>query len=182
MPQKKFDGPIPGANFTSDTRNYPWHRPPELHNYDAVVDYYMEKINEEETQDLVLSLLEMKIPLTAVVSMMLKQGIGKGKLGIDMAILTAGPIARYLSIIADEQNIKYRTGIEKRKIKVTPALLRAALGQIEKADQSDEEKTSEDMTEETMGLMQRPGPADIPAAPAEEQAQMLGEEPKDELA
>ena len=27
-------GPIPGENFTSDERNYPWHRPPEYTDTD----------------------------------------------------------------------------------------------------------------------------------------------------
>ena len=27
-------GPIPGENFTSDERNYPWHRPPEYTDMD----------------------------------------------------------------------------------------------------------------------------------------------------
>ena len=31
---KMFDAPIAGENFTSDTRNYPWHRPPEITDYD----------------------------------------------------------------------------------------------------------------------------------------------------
>ena len=29
--------PIPGANYTSDTRNYPWHRPSDITTYDEAV-------------------------------------------------------------------------------------------------------------------------------------------------
>jgi hypothetical protein len=181
MPQKIFDGPIPGANFTSDTRNYPWHRPPELSKYDEIVDYYINKINEDETNDLVMTLLETNLPVTAVVSTLLKQGISKGKLGIDMAILTAGPIARYLSIVAEEQGIKHRVGIENRIVKITPEKLRAALLRVREAGQEDDAEAPEDTIPEA-GLMQRPSPKDMPPAPADEQAQMLGEEPQDELA
>lgn len=179
MTQKLFDGPIPGANFTSDTRNYPWHRPADLNKYDEIVDYYAAKVNEEETQDLVMSLLEMKMPVTAVVAMLLKQGISKGKVGIDMAILTAGPIARYISILADEQEIEHRIGIEDRVVKVTPAKLKAAMLQTEEEVPEEE---AEETPEEPVGLMQRPAPEDMPAAPSAEQSKMLGEEPEDELA
>ena len=31
---KKLDAPIAGANYAADTRNYPWHRPPDITEYD----------------------------------------------------------------------------------------------------------------------------------------------------
>ena len=37
--EPEFDGPIPGENFTSETKNYPWHRPPEITDYDEALEF-----------------------------------------------------------------------------------------------------------------------------------------------
>ena len=44
----KFEGPIPGENYLTDTKNYPWHRPPDLVDYDEAVSYMLDKIDEPE--------------------------------------------------------------------------------------------------------------------------------------
>ena len=49
---KMFDFPIAGANYAADTRNYPWHRPPDIVNYDEGVDYLIRKMNLELGTDL----------------------------------------------------------------------------------------------------------------------------------
>jgi len=90
----RFEAPIPGANLVADTRNYPWHRPPDLTDYDEAVAYMIDRITQEEQAELLYSLLEIKTPVTAIVSGLLMQAIAKGKFQIDLAILIAGgPLA-----------------------------------------------------------------------------------------
>jgi hypothetical protein len=182
---KMFDAPIAGANYAADTRNYPWHRPPDIVNYDEGVDYMITKMKEPDQIELVFSLLEIDAHVTTVVTSLLMQGISRGKFSIDLAILMAGPIARYISIIADEQDIKYDMGVgEKDRISITPTSLKMALGIYD----DDEEETLEVLEEAPVipegGLMG--APTEDEAAPEDEQAAMLGmveeEEPTDELA
>ena len=182
---KMFDAPIAGANYAADTRNYPWHRPPDIVNYDEGVDYMINKMKEPEQIELVFSLLEIDAHVTTVVTSLLMQGLSRGKFSIDLAILMAGPIARYISIIADEQEIKYDMGVgEKDRISITPTSLKMALGIYD----DDEEETLEVLEEPPVisegGLMA--APTDDGAASEDEQAAMLGmveeEEPTDELA
>jgi len=182
---KMFDAPIAGANYAADTRNYPWHRPPDIVNYDEGVDYMITKMKETDQIELVFSLLEIDAHVSTVVTSLLMQGISRGKFSIDLAILMAGPIARYISIIADEQEIKYDMGVgDKDRISITPTSLKMALGIYE----DDEEETLEVLEEAPVipegGLMG--APIDDGAASEDEQAAMLGmveeEEPTDELA
>ena len=56
---KMFDAPIAGANYAADTRNYPWHRPPDIVNYDDGVGYLIERMKEPEQLELVFSLLDI---------------------------------------------------------------------------------------------------------------------------
>jgi hypothetical protein len=176
-----LDAPIPGANFTSDTRNYPWHRPPDLVDYDEAVGYMIDRIDEPEQIEVIYAMLGIDAHITTVVATILLNAVSKGKIGIDLAILIAGPLARYIEIAAKDVGIKYEMGTEdKDRVIITPTLLKASLGIID--EPTEEEITEEPPAAPAEGLMTRP---DTVAAPEDEQAAMLGamveEEPEDEL-
>ena len=169
----KFDAPIPGANLLADTRNYPWHRPPDLTEYDEAVDYMLEKLTQPEQTELVYSLLDIEVSVTTVTSALLMQAIAKGKLPIDLAILIAGPVARYIQIIAESEGFKYDMGTDDSdRVKITPTLLKQSLGIIEDEETGQVAIMDDDLP--TEGLMGRPSLEETEAAPVEEQASMLG--------
>ena len=60
----KLEAPIPGGNFTSDTKNYAWHRPPDLVDYDEAVSYMIDKIDEPEQIELVYAMLGIDAHIT----------------------------------------------------------------------------------------------------------------------
>lgn len=168
------NGPIPGENFLADTRNYPWHRPPEVETYDGTVEYVMQRMENEETAEIVYSLMEIGRPLTNIVAGLMMQGIGRGKFQIDMAILAAGPVYRYLQMLADSAGIKYETGLDAKRIPITATTMRMALGVIEDEEEDTPETASEAPTIPEGGLMGAPTAQDTTEAPADEQAAMLG--------
>jgi hypothetical protein len=167
------DAPIPGENYLSDTRNYPWHRPPEITDYDVAVDYLIDRLAEPEQTELIYSLIELKQPLTGIVAGLMMQSIGRGKIAIDLAILIAGPVYRYLQIIADQNGLTYESGLEdKGRIPITPTILKAAVGIV---DDEEPVETPIAVVEATgEGLMGRPSPDQMTEASPDEQAQMLG--------
>jgi len=183
----KIDAPVPGANLLADTRNYPWHRPPDITDYDEAVSYMISRISQEEQAELVYSLLQIDTTVTTVVSGLLMQSIAKGKIPIDLAILISGPVARYIEVIAQTNGYKYDMGTDTSdRVKITPTLLKMAMGIV---DEDDEEM--EDTPEEVVsampegGLMGAPMDQDKMTASDEEQASMLGmdadsEEPVEE--
>ena len=171
---KMFDAPVAGANYAADIRNYPWHRPPDLVNYDEGVDYIIKKLQDPEQLETVYALLKIDIQVSTVVTSLFMQAISRGKFSIDLAILMAGPIARYIGIIADEQDIKYDMGVgDEDRIKITPTSLKMALGIIDD-DEEPAEVLEEPMVEASGGLMGAPSPDEITAATEDEQASMLG--------
>jgi antitoxin component of RelBE/YafQ-DinJ toxin-antitoxin module len=183
----KIDAPVPGANLLADTRNYPWHRPPDITDYDEAVSYMISRISQEEQAELVYSLLQIDTTVTTVVSGLLMQSIAKGKIPIDLAILISGPVARYIEVLAQTNGYKYDMGTDTSdRVKITPTLLKMAMGIV---DEDDEEM--EDTPEEVVsampegGLMGAPMDQDKMTASDEEQASMLGmdadsEEPVEE--
>ena len=107
---RMFSAPVAGANYTSDTRNYPWHRPPDITDYDEAVGYLINKLKDPDQHELVFSLIDLDFTITTIVSTILMQGIARGKFPIDLAVLIAGPLARYISIIADGEGINMTWG------------------------------------------------------------------------
>jgi hypothetical protein len=183
----KIDAPVPGANLLADTRNYPWHRPPDITDYDEAVSYMISRVSQEEQAELVYSLLQIDTTVTTIVSGLLMQSIAKGKIPIDLAILISGPVARYIEVIAQTNGYKYDMGTDTSdRVKITPTLLKMAMGIVE-----DDEEEMEDTPEEVVsampegGLMGAPMDQDNMTASDEEQASMLGmdadsEEPVEE--
>jgi hypothetical protein len=178
--------PIPGANYTSDTRNYPWHRPSDISNYDEAVSNTLNRLETPSGASLVYSLLDINMSVATITSAMLQQAIAKGSIHIDMAILIAGPVARGIEIFAKAHDLKYEMGAEANdELIYTPSQLSLLLEAEEDPDDTplDEPTVAPPAPEE--GLMTSPSGEDVEAAPDMEQQAMLGmdeEETTDELA
>lgn len=108
----KFNGPIPGENYTSDTKNYSWHRPPEYDDLDLAIDYIGKKLTKEESAVGLLTMIEAGIPITDLTQTFIMSGIGNGKWTLDFGLLLAGPVAHIMVILAKSYGLKYELGIE----------------------------------------------------------------------
>ena len=166
----KFDGPIPGENYTSDPKNYPWHRPPDESDFVRIVDKSIKKMATKERTGLILSALESGETILDFVTGTARVSVGNGRLPIDMAILAAGPIARYMESLAEAAGIEFERGWEQDPPMITAARLRAYGGTVEEVEERDEEMSANDAAVEGEGFMSI-GDA---SASEEEQAQMLG--------
>ena len=171
--------PIPGANYTSDTRNYPWHRPPDIDNYDEAVAHILKRLETPSGASLVYSMLDIDMPIATITSAIILQAISKGKIQIDMGIVIAGAIARGIEIFALTHDLKYDMGADADdEIIYTPTQLQMILEQQEDQGSGDPIRSQQPMAEEPAseegGLMGAPATDDIQAAPDEEQQAMLG--------
>lgn len=117
-------GPIPGENFTSDTRNYPWHRPPEYTNIDKALSMCAKKLFNGETARGLLTMMEMGAPITALTSAFVLSGVGGGKWTPDYALLLAGPVSHMMVLLAKANDIEYNLGIENKNTAPTGAFFR----------------------------------------------------------
>lgn len=125
MAVSKFDAPIPGENMTSDTKNYPWHRPPEHDDLDAAIEDCANKLFDEESVISVTSALEMGITIAEMTQIFLMSGVGKGKWTVDFALLLAGPVSHMLVLMAKSEGIKVDLGIDSGPKPITSAFLKA---------------------------------------------------------
>lgn len=172
-PQPKFDGPIPGENLTADTRNYPWHRPPEYAGYDEAISGMLRRLDSRKEGELIYSLIELDVPVYIITSNFLMRHIMRGFISIDTAILMSGPIARMIEIIGKNNGQKPDMTTEDPKdTPITPTMLRLQMGDVKAIDDLVGNTAPKD--EDGPGLMTAAPEDIVEVAPEEEQAAMLG--------
>jgi len=106
-------GPIPGENFTSDTKNYPWRQPPEFTDIEPCLDYLAKRITQFKVANGIMSMAEMGLPLYKISSMILTMGVGEGKWTVDFTLALAGPLTRMIELICIGFDVEYELGIEE---------------------------------------------------------------------
>jgi len=110
-----MDGPIPGENFTSDTRNYPWHRPPELTDLNKAIEASIKQMTKKQAAFGLLTALEAGVTVSQAARAFVISGISSGKWTPDFAILLVGPVARIIQTMAKGYGIKAELGIDPDK-------------------------------------------------------------------
>lgn len=110
--QKFNSQPIPGANYTSDTKNYPWRQPPEYTDVNEALDYLARRITKFKVANGILNFAEAGVPLYKIASMILTLGLSEGKWTVDYMILLAGPLTRMIELMCIGFEIEYKLGIE----------------------------------------------------------------------
>lgn len=104
-------GPIPGENFTSDTKNYPWRQPPEYSDIDEALDYLSGRMTQFKVANGLLTMAETGVPLYQITSFILLSGMGEGKWTPDFMLLLAGPVTRMIELMCIGFDLKYELGI-----------------------------------------------------------------------
>lgn len=149
----EFGAPIPGANYTSDTKNYPWHRPPEITNLDEAIEASFKRLIDEDAANGLMTMIEMGMPISALTEAFVMSGIGAGKWSPDFAILLAGPVSHIIYMMAKGYGLDPDMGLEPTERPPTSAFFKA-VGRDKKTIEESIENVDLDQIMENAG----PGP------------------------
>jgi hypothetical protein len=108
-------GPIPGANMTSDPKNYPWRQPPKFSDIDKALDFLVKKVTDFKVANGFLTMSEIGLPLYKQAEMILMQGMSGGFWTFDYALLLAGPLTRIIELIHIGYEVEYDIGTDEDK-------------------------------------------------------------------
>ena len=136
--QPSLDAPIPGEGLTHKLGDRPWQKPAQLTNVDEVI--------------------ELGIPLTTIANSMQNAAVMEGVHSIDVGILMLPIVVELLKFVAEKNNVKYVTGMEKRDVKPNDEMITAlAMKEIGEESGMPEEPAEEESVEEPQprGLMAR---------------------------
>lgn len=112
--QSAMDAPIPGENYTSNTKNYPWHRPPDTETYDDAIDKVIENLTAPQPTISLFQRADAGVTVSEMAATFCMQGVGRGLWTVDMALLIAGPVARIIEIILKSGGAEYELGLPNK--------------------------------------------------------------------
>ena len=156
--QPSLDAPIPGEGLTHELGDRPWQKPAQLTNVDDVMPFYREKITDEEFIPQLMQVIELGIPLTTIANAMQSAAVMEGVHSIDVGVLMLPIIVELLKFVAEKNNVKYVTGMEKRDVKPNDEMVTAlAMKEIDEEAGMQEEPAEQEPVEESQprGLMAR---------------------------
>ena len=156
--QASLDAPVPGEGLTHELGDRPWQKPAQLTNVDDVMPFYREKITDEEFIPQLMQVIELGIPLTTIANAMQSAAVMEGVHSIDVGVLMLPIIVELLKFVAEKNNVKYVTGMEKRDVKPNDEMVTAlAMKEIDEEAGMQEEPAEEEPVEEPQprGLMAR---------------------------
>ncbi len=99
--------PIPGISLTGEPGNAPWEQPPKYVSIDEVVDYYSDRLVEEEVIKNVIDVIKNNVPLMTISEGIIRTGIMEGMHTIDAGMLVKPILIELLIALAEIYGVKY---------------------------------------------------------------------------
>ena len=165
--RSSFDTAIPGQSLTKTPGIYPWDKPPMLNTPDEAMDYFMDKFEQDDTADKLLSLVDAQIPISTIVDSLLLAGFSEGLMNPDVAILTGEDLTMLIMHLAEQAGVEY-TVVKDQNSMIDKGLQQIAEFKKEKtefdansikgfSDRMKEDMPEEPPMEKPRGLMAKQG-------------------------
>jgi len=156
--QVSLSRPVPGQSLTHEVRARPWQNPPQFNTVEESMDWYLERFDNPELVQEMLSIIENKVPLSVIANSMQLGAVLQGVHSIDVGVLITPIIIEILRTLAEKTDTDYVIGDEPEDTdRPSDAVIESAVNKIKSMpieDKVEEEEIEED-DEEPMGLMAR---------------------------
>ena len=108
-----FDLPIPGMSLTKEPGNAPYERPPQIVDPEEALMAHLERLNDADTMESALMMLERGMDVKSLAEAVLRNAVSRGVHTIDVSLIIQKPVEEWISGVATEVGIDYKTGYEK---------------------------------------------------------------------
>ena len=112
-----FAAPIPGQSLTTEPKNMPFERPPEIVDPIEALDMHIENITNQDAMEDALYFLEKGLTLTALVEGVLRSAVKEGMHSIDVSLIIAPVLHEYIKGLALESGVEFDEGFENPEAK-----------------------------------------------------------------
>jgi hypothetical protein len=112
-----FDRPIPGQSLTTEPKNFPWERPPEIVDPELALQFTLAKLNNPDFLENAVGILEDGLDLVTLVEGLLRMQVMEGIHTIEISMLIAPVVHEFIKTAADAAGIDYDEGFEDKKAK-----------------------------------------------------------------
>lgn len=110
-----MDGPIPGQSLTKTPRNALYERPPEIADPNEAVIWHMKKLSDPKRLDNLLFTLEYGVPVKHATQAALTTAVAQGIHSIDVSLIIAPVVHKFISSTAEEAGIDYLDDFEDKE-------------------------------------------------------------------
>lgn len=112
-----MDGPIPGQSLTKEPRNALYERAPEITDPNDAIIWHMRKLSDPERLDNLLFTLEYGLPVKHATQAALTLAVAKGVHNIDVSLIIAPVIHKFIASTAKEAGISYLDDFKNTEMK-----------------------------------------------------------------
>lgn len=163
-----FDAPVPGMSLTTEPGNRPWENPPQFAQIEEVLEYYIDRLSDEDRQEDMLAIIEDGMPINMLVDSTISTGVMSGLHTVEAGLLAAPVLSEFIQALADIEGTKYTLSTADTKAGLSPAMQRKAEKMIQQELQAElegrtslqmeerEEEVVEEEAKPKRGLMARP--------------------------
>jgi len=158
--QVSLSRPIPGQSLTHELRARPWQNPPQFTTVEESMDWYLERFDNPEIVQELLSVMESGIPISTIANSMQLGAVLQGVHSIDVGMLVMPILIEIMKTLAEKTDTKYVMGDEPEETdRASDAVLDSAVNKIKGMNLKDmpeeEMMEEEEPQEEPVGLMAR---------------------------
>ena len=154
--QVSLSRPIPGQSLTHELRARPWQNPPQFATVEESMDWYLERFDNQEVVQELMSVLESGIPISTVANSMQLGGVLQGIHTIDVGILIMPVLMEIMKHLAEKTDTKYVMGDEPEESdRPSDSVVQSAINSLEEGEEVDIDEETIKEEEEPMGLMAR---------------------------
>jgi len=158
-----FDAPIPGMSLTAEFAARPWQSPPEIGSVDDAIEYYLERMSNDDFANQLTDVMEMGVPVADIANTLQLGAVMEGVHTIDVGILVMPLLAEMMMLIGDSAGVEYESGLEDNpdKDRIRRSLVEKTLRKLENTMnvdsiiETDKIPEEEETEEPSTGLMAR---------------------------
>lgn len=149
-----FERPVPGQSLTTEPKNAPYERPPEIVDPIEAIDVHVDNLLKPGAMEDVLYFLEFGVDLVTMVQGILRTAVLEGIHSIDVSLIIAPVIHEYIKGFADAADLDYDEGFGNEGAKKALSYRRDVdrakkmLDELRKQEGEEIPTTMEEMTEE----------------------------------
>jgi len=155
--EQTLNRPIPGQSLTAEVGSRPWQSPPQFNNVEEAMGWYLDRFDNNEVVQELLSVMEMGVPLATIANSMQLGAVLQGIHSIDVGMLMIPVLIEIMKHLAEKTDTKYVMGDEPEESdRPSDSVIQSAINSLEEGEEVDmDEETVKEEEEEPMGLMAR---------------------------
>ena len=101
----RFNRAPPGYSLTQPPKKWPWEKPPRFSRPDEAVDFIIDNLEKEDTEQHYVEIMFAGISIEEIVNGLVSAGFGQGLFTPDIAEIIKAPLAFYLMGVANKYEV-----------------------------------------------------------------------------